>query len=385
MKRLLFVTSFLLFGCESTQMGTPSPQWENRMQELSKTLGILLPYVMSRDDFNNEKNIPTIEKNTKKMMELANTITNKSADSAEADPAIKSLAKNFEIDMAKAYDGLQTGHREYSRQVLAMATNHCIACHSRSQMGPKFETLNASIDYSSLSPFVRAEVYASTRQFTQAIDEYNKIMHVRENLVEVPFEVERALKKTLALQVRVFNEPKKAIVLVNDFLAQADLPHFLKREATIWRDDLMAWQKEGKVKRMDKKEYKKNIEKLILSAQLKRSSMERDEPFINYLRATALGHEYLNKFKPDPAYSEVLLNMGICYESLQDLGYWTLNEDYYKQCIRETPHTDIALRCYNRLEQSIYLGYTGSAGTRLPPDIRTELKSFKDLASIGAR
>lgn len=128
--------------------------------------------------------------------------------------------------------------------------------------------------------------------------------------------------------------------------------------------------------------YRKNIEKLILAAQLKRSGSDRDEPFINYLRATALGHEYLTKYKPDAMYSEILLDMGICYESLQDLGYWTLNEDYYKQCIREQPHSDVALRCYNRLEQSIYLGYTGSSGTRLPPDVRGELKEFRELAAL---
>lgn len=381
---LAAITAVTLFGaCESTPYGTP-PRWENRMQELSKTLANLLPYVMSRDDFNSEKNAKFIEKNAKDIMELSHAVTVKSEE-AETDPSIKSLAKNFEIDMAKAYDGLQTGHREYSRQVLAMATNHCIACHSQSQMGPKLETLSANIDYKSLSPFVRAEVYASTRQFNFAIDEYNKIVHTRENLIEIPFEVERALKKILALEVRVFNDPKKSVVLMNDFLSQSDLPHFLKREATIWRDELMAWEKEGQMKKMDKIDYKKKIEKLILSAKLKQNSLERDEPFINYLRATALGHEYLTKFKPDAMYSEVLLNMGICYESLQDLGYWTLSEDYYKQCIRETPHSDVALRCYNRLEQSIYLGYTGSAGTRLPVDIRNELKSFKDLASIGSR
>ncbi|OQW46410.1 MAG: hypothetical protein A4S09_05420 [Proteobacteria bacterium SG_bin7] len=389
MKLKLTVTvSFLIcaiLACETNPYGK-SPDWGNRMQELSKTLANLLPFVMSRDDFNKEKNLKFIDENVKNMMELAHAITVKSSeDSPEADPSIKSLAKNFEIDMAKAYDGLQTGHREYSRQVLAMATNHCVACHSRSQMGPKLESLSANIDYQSLSPFVRAEVYASTRQFNLAIDEYNKIIHVRENIVEIPFEVERALKKVLALEVRVFNDPKKALLLMNDFLSQTDLPHFLRREATIWRDDLMAWEKENHSKKMNKIDYKKNIEKLILSAQLKNTSGERDEPFINYLRATALGHEYLNKFKSDAMYSEILLNMGICYESLQDLGYWTLSEDYYKQCIRETPHTDIALRCYNRLEQSIYLGYTGSAGTRLPPDIRTELKSFKELASIVPR
>jgi hypothetical protein len=381
MKYLRMSVLFLLFvGCESNKLAS-SPQWENRMQELSKTLASLLPFVMSQDDFHKEKNFAAIEANAKKMMDLAHAVNTKSNESPEKDPAITALAKNFEIDMAKAYDGLQTGHKEYSRQVLAMATNHCIACHSRSQMGPKFETLNASIDYQSLTPFVRAEVYGSTRQFNLAIDEYTRIVHTRENLVEAPFEVERALKKALALQVRVFNDPKKSLVLINDFLSQADVPHFLKKEATIWRDDLMIWQKEGKTRAFTKGGYKKNIEKLIVSAQIKRSNIDRDEPFINYLRATALGHEYLNKFKPDAMYSEILLHMGICYESLQDLGYWTLNEDYYKQCIREQPHSDIALRCYNRLEQSIYLGYTGSSGTRLPPDIRSELKTFKELAS----
>jgi len=36
--------------------------------------------------------------------------------------------------------------------------------------------------------------------------------------------------------------------------------------------------------------------------------------------------------------------------------------------------------CYRRYEQSIFFGYTGSAGTGLPEDVRNKLKELKNLA-----
>ncbi len=128
--------------------------------------------------------------------------------------------------------------------------------------------------------------------------------------------------------------------------------------------------------------YKKKMERLIADAQKREGNIDFDSPLINYLRATAIGHEYFTRIKRDKVFPEMLYDMGMAYESLQDLGYWTLHEDYYTQCIKERPHSELADRCYNRLEQSIYLGYTGSAGTHIPPDINTQLRSLKEMAKF---
>ncbi|MDZ4660692.1 MAG: hypothetical protein SGJ18_03645 [Pseudomonadota bacterium] len=356
-------------------------EWSEKMQELSQVISELFPFILSKEEFQNEKNFSEIEKNVKKLSELAHNVNAKSIkESPDADPAVQFLAKGFDAEIAKAYDALHTGHREYSRQVLAVATNHCINCHSRSGAGPQSKTLNLNFDYVKLNPFVRAEIYAATRQFTKAIDEYRALLKEKEFVVQYPFEVERALKKALAIYIRVLNDPDNAKKFIADFLALPDLPHFLKRQAKVWAKDLDNLSRDGSRKLVMRGAYKKTMDRLIADAQRRESNIEFDSPLVNYLRATALGHEYFTRIKKDQVFPEMLFNMGMCYESLQDLGYWTLHEDYYTRCIQERPHSEIADRCYNRLEQSIYLGYTGSAGTRIPPDVRAQLVKLKDMA-----
>lgn len=373
MASLILVTTYCSHAPVDQDKG--SAKWSSNMHELSEVLSTLFPYLMSKEEFNSEKNYAEIERNVKRLAELAHNVK-ENMSSPDKDPTVKFLAKDFDSEINRAHNALVSGNKQYARNVLAVATNHCVGCHSRSQMGPQFGDLNLKINYEELNPFVRAETYLATRQFKKSVEEYNTIATRKDLIAEYPFEVERSLKKALTVYVRVFDDVEGGLRLVENFLKVANTPPFLKRQAVVWQKDLKDWKKEaanGKTLRGEV--LVKNMEALVSE-----SNKRGENAFIGYLRASSLGHIFLSKFDKDPRQAEILFNMGVCYESLQDLGYWSLSEDYYTQCIREKPHSPVAKKCYEQLEESIQVGYTGSIGTNIPKEVRDQLSILKGLA-----
>jgi hypothetical protein len=370
----LFLAATVIRCAQNRVIEKPEPgKWSGKMHELSAVLSSLYPYLWSREEFYKEKNQPEIESKVKQFADLAHTVNSKSlADSPDADPAVKFLASDFDADISRAYDAFRSGSKEFSRQTLAMAANHCIACHSRNQSGPQFQSLNLNFDLEKLNPFVRAEAYMATRQFKKAANEFALLTARRDYIANYPFEIERALKKGLSIHIRVFNDVNGALKFTDSFLSIPDKPMFLERQAVAWKKELLNWKNE-ETRGLTKSSYIKKIDDLL-------DSGEKENPFINYLRASALGHLYLSKYRNDSSVPEVLYKMGVLYERLEDLGYWTLSDNYYTQCIREKPHSPIALKCLYRYEQNVYMGYTGSAGTHLPPEVRAQLRELKELA-----
>jgi hypothetical protein len=71
---------------------------------------------------------------------------------------------------------------------------------------------------------------------------------------------------------------------------------------------------------------------------------------------------------------------GLCYDVLKTYQLGELHEIYFESCIRSAPHSSLAQTCYRRYEQSIYDGFTGSAGTDIPDDIEDKLQTLEALA-----
>ncbi len=386
MRKILFLLFGLGLACTSVSVKTPSSdsssgQWSGKMHALSQVLTSLYPYIWSKEDFHNENNFATIEDKIKQLSNLAHKVSDKNnIESPDEDPAIKFLARNFDSDMSRAYDAFRGGSKEYARHSLALATNHCINCHSRSQVGPQFETLSLSFDFSKLNSFARGEAYIATRQFKKAVAEYESVTSRQDLIRNYPFEIEKVLKRSLSVYIRVFDDPDGALSTIQKFLKTPDMPLFLEKQAKAWEKDLLAWKKEGSRKVWRNSQYLKRMQELIADADHRDGFREFDDPLVSYLRATALGHIYLAKYKDDPNTPEVLFHMGVCYETMQDLGYESLSDDYYTQCIREKPHSPIAVKCLYRYEQNVYIGYTGSSGTRIPADVRAQLRELRELA-----
>jgi hypothetical protein len=102
---------------------------------------------------------------------------------------------------------------------------------------------------------------------------------------------------------------------------------------------------------------------------------------IYYLRATSCLHDFLRQYPDSPDVAKALLLLGTCYETLQAPELWSVHELYYEACIRKSPYTQIAESCYDKYEQSVFFGYSGSSGLSLPKEAKKHLKVLKKLAT----
>ena len=101
-----------------------------------------------------------------------------------------------------------------------------------------------------------------------------------------------------------------------------------------------------------------------------------------FLRSSAVIHELLARYPSGKRSSEALLMAGAAYDLLEDHFVSRLSDLYYESCIRNSPHSAIAEKCFQRFEQNMLFGYSGSAGTFLPDDVQDLKKELRVLAEV---
>jgi hypothetical protein len=243
--------------------------------------------------------------------------------------------------------------------------------------------MDLQIDMSAMSQVEQAEFYAATRQFSRALDAYAKVLADPGFAKSNPFDWEASARAAIAITVRVKNDPRATLKIVNQLEKIKKMPNGTRNVIKAWKKSIQDW---SQVK-------SSTIKKLGLSAKIDRAgswiqlAQKRQEfPLdhsqdIFYFRASSLLHDVLESPDRSPALSAKALYLsGIAAEATRDMNFWTLHETYFEQCIRADSHSDQAKKCFDRLKESITLGYSGSAGVQIPPEINQRLEMFQALA-----
>ena len=374
-------------GEKSAPAQSPSPSnqpvasqsWPEKMQSLSVVLSELLPLVVSRSKFNNEKNFAKIEADTRSLRKLAHGL--KSGSAPNADPTMKVMSGLFEEDLERALDSLNSGNRDYARQILKDTSSYCVQCHTQTNNGPDFPRLDLNIKTDELPAVEQAQFFAATRQFDRALAAYEKALSDPGFAKIDPFEWEQSARSALAIVVRVKHEPKAALKLLSGVRGQSALPASTKTAIAAWKKSLDEWAREKKPAKMGAAAQVTRAEELIQQAQKRQEFPLDHSQDIVYFRAASLLHEFLQAEGPREALgARALYLAGLASEATRDMNFWTLHESYYEQCIRVLPKTKQAQQCYERLKDSITLGYSGSGGIRIPPEVSKRLENFRLLA-----
>jgi len=390
---ITLTAALLVFGACSTgkksdshitatdQVPSSDEPWPVRMQALSATLSELLPLVVSRSKFNNAENFEKIEKETRKLRSLAHSL--KMGDTPNEDPSMRIMGGLFEEDIERALDALNAGSREYARQILKNTTSYCIQCHTQTGTGPEFPRLDFSLNTDDLTYHEQAEFFAATRQFDRALEAYSKFLDDPNLAKYDPFEWEQTARAALSIFVRVKNDPDAAGKWINRIRSHAALPDSIKSEIQHWRKSVQEWRRERKPDLLDSPEKAlARAEELIKIAQKRQEYPMDHTQDVYYFRASRILHEFLERYGPRHELgAKALYLSGIAAEATRDMNFWTLHETYYEYCIRMKPHSDLAQKCFERLNDSITLGYSGSGGVRIPPEVRKRLETFRELAA----
>ncbi len=103
------------------------------------------------------------------------------------------------------------------------------------------------------------------------------------------------------------------------------------------------------------------------------------------LRGLSMLHQILVSTLDKAQTGKALFLAGEAYESIRDLALWSMHENYFETCVRRVPHTTWAMTCFQALQESLVIGFTGSAGTKLPSDVQMRLSELEGLAKPESR
>jgi cytochrome c553 len=389
------VTAFasaLTTSCASNEKPTevvpstapPPPQaWAGKMQELSQTLSELMPLIVSKSKFNNEKNYEKIETQTRKLRTLSHSL--KMGEKPGADPGLNVMTGLFDEDISRALASLGSGNREYARQVLRDTTSYCVQCHTQTSNGPEFPHLNLSLNTNELNALEQAEFFAATRQFDKSLEAFEKALSDEKLAKADPFEWEQSARSALAITVRVKKDPKQTSELLSKLEKLKSLPPASKEAITAWKKTVQEWSKDKRPAPKTREEALTRAETLIKAAQKRQEFPLDHSQDISFFRASSLIHDLLlEKERPKEFSARAYYWAGVATEATRDMSFWTLHEAYYEQCIRMLPHTKQAEQCFAKLKDSVTLGYSGSGGVKIPPEISQRLETFRVLAAAEA-
>lgn len=350
--------------------------WPQNMQGMAKSVFKLMPYIYSRKQFDDPANRSEIQSGIQSFSQIAHEIQPKSGEKFLGhDPIVRYNLTQLKGDLSRANEAFQAGSLDYARGTLKNVMNHCFNCHSLNNVGAKLSWDLSGVRNLNLTPLEKADLLVATRQFDQSKTLLENLLKDTDYVQNSPFDFESALRRYLAMMVRVEKDPKATLKEFSALESRKEIPFYIHDHLRTWNESLKAWSKE-----------KPNQGTLMDQAKARMKAAHRIQNFakdhsgdVEYLRVTNLLHEYLREPHSNLQEAEAYYLLGQSYEVLDELGYWNVHETYYENCIRTAPKTPLAQNCYRRLQASVYLGYSGSSGVHVPANERQRLNELKGM------
>lgn len=339
----------------------PPPILKESMQNLKQNLVMLQPYIFDQKKFNKPSSKTFLSKQIHKLAVDAQNVKHDPVILSK-DPTARFVAAQFAIEIKSADENYAAGWHDYSRTQLMKVTSYCLECHTRLKDGVEIRLKDSIEPYvNTLSIKDQIEFMIAFRQFESAykiaLNEIKKVF----THAELQSDLDQIAKLGLLISVQYMNDISKALSLTDAIDKNRSSPSFLKERNKNWKKSLARWSPDESLSKFSE---------IRILKQSRLSEIE-DMRLIPALLNLLTGNLSLEEL------SEALLLTGESYESLNGISFLSLHESYYKSCIWNGPKTKWAKTCFNRYENSVTLSYTGSGGTRVPPDVRVQLQRLK--------
>ncbi|GIL16781.1 MAG: hypothetical protein BroJett040_05320 [Oligoflexia bacterium] len=381
---LIIVSVFFLISCQTQNQksaGTDSQAatLQSSMQNLKEVLSKLLPQVIDPAQFNSPDKRSLVDQEVKELSALSKQVSHNPSVQFR-DPSLRFISSAFSEDLKRVDESLQLGKREYARYTLMHVTAYCIECHTRTSSGPSFSTPQLEKTLANMKKIDRGEYLLAIRQFDQAFKEFESV--ISESLASQSnlYELDRAVRNALAISIKFQKDPKKSFKITSLIEGAPQAPYYLKQSAKSWSSAIREWQKEKLISARTASDLLSRCQTLVRQGHRAQMGMSDRGGDVYFLRALSDLHQLLTMDLNKEQLGEALYLTGVSYEAVRDLALWSLHENYYESCIRQVPHSNWSQQCYKKLEESVYFGFTGSSGMRLPLDVQVKLNELQKLA-----
>jgi tetratricopeptide (TPR) repeat protein len=373
----------------TAEISQASQDWKGRMHGMASSITCLLPFVASDKAFVDPKNkvkidgcIDDLWKQTRNLNDVLQKHNGLKPDLYQADPLLPIIADSFaqDIDMVKSLS--DRANQKFAQHLLKTTLTYCTACHTRKEESSSTRSFPVFGKVTDSLPLVdRMRYLSAIRNFKSALQEFRNVLgkNPKEQLSDSQFEQATGLALLIALNVE--NNDEIAMNLIDDVLKS-------KRGSAAFKLDLI--QSKSTLNTVFKKvppeasaSAKLDAAKTLLKTATAATNGQRvNTPGIYYMRASSLLHAALEGQLEPAKKSEAYYNLGVCYDHLEPIGFWSMSEVYFEACLRKSPHTEIAQQCYSAYKDEISIGYSGAAGSPLPSNIQSNLKELEALSKV---
>lgn len=364
---------------------TSTEDWRARMASMLKNVIKLVPLVMNDVKFGDPQNQAKIKQ---AVHELALSSANLEAHAKKgaqgkgpgADPALSAGALGLKEAFDLADVVLATGQSDQAKMFVRQALNQCLSCHSETNAGQKFQNTFLRGELERLSPLDRFTIFAATRQFDAALSEFTTLAQKPGSSSAIEFE--ETVRSALAISVRVKQDPQAALKILDDAARSGRVSGSFKRSIEGWKAAVSKWFKETSDQPPGEPALFAKAEELMKEARRREDKTESyDASQIELLRASGLLHRFVREFPQSPLRTEAYFDLGSIYEEHSVSGpAWDVANNYFEACVRTRPHSQKAQTCFEKYNDNMLFGYTGSAGTRVPAEVRAQIEKLSSLA-----
>lgn len=374
---VLLLSFVAIFSTEAKFKST-----KQAMNEIFTAFVELLPYASSEMKFNDPKAEEFIKQ---RLLKLKNAFKNAKHLSKIKTPGFQPSFEVINEHLAETYETFSTQNKMFARNRLKATTKLCISCHSQlpNGLGNTFGALKGvtrdqfsnDYEYGDFLFLVR-DYTSATRYFRKEIDsrisknkEMRKI-HKGTELTYIDYTIEESLDRLLAINTKVFYQPKKAIAVLSEYEKNQEIPKPLRKEVGDWIKDLKSWEK------MKFKGALSSDEEV--SSFIKKHLENVDNPnHVDLLIAAGWLSKFINQNPKSPKVPEILYYLGRIDYFLEHSYFYSLSDIYLKNCVKNYPESKFARKCYEQYKDNLELGFTGTSGTDIPKDELEKLKKLK--------
>lgn len=341
-----------------------SQSWSESMQSLQANLSDIEPLLFDSKEFNAPKNQAFLKEKIHQLAVVSKKLSH-SPTLIHRDPTVRFVASQFSNTLQRADQAFAAGKTDFARYQVMKVTSSCVQCHTRMHQGPEFNFKKTEGFLKKMPVIDQAEFLIASRKFEEAFNLLVKSLEApgQENIFAG--QADRAAGLALMVAVQYEQNQKKASLVVNTIKKNSSMPYFLKNKAQSWEQSISQWKSEKK-KPTTLAHYRELFKK-------KKSEVEAMRVIPGVLAI-------LSKDLPNDQLGQALLLAGESYEALSDISTMDLHENYYESCIRNQPRSAVSKVCFQRLEESVRMGYTGSSGTHIPLDVEVWLNQLRTEA-----
>lgn len=358
--------------CQETMAPTGEPV-ADVMQRLAGDVRLLMP-LMYR---------PENSVNSNEMKLILQTIGNMRDHLGQVETALVPRSETYQTSLQiltdqldQAETELEGGQVEYGMSLLRSATSVCASCHVQDDrtakwLAPSGEIMN--------DPFAAGEFFFMTRQYDRSYDAFVSWLGEQRSL---PYDKRTltAFQRLLITSLQIRRSPDDINRLLNSYIHREDVGYMLRTQLVAWRDGVEELQSLTDISGHPGPQALRQLAVEWLTSNEKEGLAhvylpENSRPRIVWLRGElyrALTLENDRSMVPRWLYW-----LAVSDRLLEYRFFYSLADMYLRQCMLEYSNEPVARQCYREYENYIEFFYSGSGGTYIPEDVRSELKSLK--------